>query len=182
MAKLPFVVAPRLKPRIETLGSDASGRLEVERKGYLTVGEKAFMANTQSQDEVIKAIMKVSNVIAKKYKISQQEAYQEVLNGLSEPAKSNYDVAENFPDELAEVAAVILAQEQKKTFMMAYCLLLYRVDEELEMVDVIDLHEDLVNDLVKLYQDEESKSVSRLVGEDKDEAVDDESMDLLEKK
>lgn len=182
MAKLPFVVAPKLKSRIETLGSDASGRLEVERKGYLTVGEKAFMANTQGQDEVIKAIMKVSNAVAKKYKISQQEAYQEVLNGMSDPAKCDYSVTDDFPEELAEVAGVILAQEQKKTFMMAYCLLLYRVDENLEMVDVIDLHEDLVNDLVKLYQDEESKSVSRLIGEDEDGGASAENMDLLEKK
>lgn len=182
MGKLPFVVAPKLKSRIETLGSDASGKLEIERKGYLTVGEKAFIANTQGQDEVLRSIMKVSNLVAKKYKIGQQAAYQEVLSSLSDPSACNHDTLNDFPEKLAEVAAVILAQDQKKGFMMAYCLLLYRVDETLEMTDVIDLHEDLVNDLVQLYQDEEAKSVSRLVEEEDVDNANSESIEALEKK
>ena len=43
MGKLPFVVAPKLKSKIETLGTEVSGKIEIERKGYLTVGEKGFM-------------------------------------------------------------------------------------------------------------------------------------------
>jgi hypothetical protein len=34
MAKLPFVVEPRLKPIIEEIGSEESGKIQIERRGY----------------------------------------------------------------------------------------------------------------------------------------------------
>ena len=74
LSKLPFVVAPRANSRIELLGTEVSGQIEIERKGYLTVGEKSFMANVNSQDDVLQSVMKLSRTVAKKYKLGQQEA------------------------------------------------------------------------------------------------------------
>ena len=181
MGKLPFVVAPRLNSRIETLGSDASGQIEIERKGFLTVGEKAFIANTNSQDEVLRLVLKLSGAVSKHYKISQQDAYQAVVDSMTNPTDCKYPVMDDYPTEVAELASTMITQEQKKGFMMAYCLLLYRVDETIEMDDVIDLHEDLVDDLVKLFRDEEMKSIERLVDKD-EEGIGSEQVEEVEKK
>ena len=114
MSKLPFVVAPRLKPRMELLGTEASGQIEIERKGYLSVGEKGFMSSVHSQDAALQAVMKMSRQVAKKFGISQQEAYDEVVIAVTEPGKSNYPVYEEFGEEIASLAGLMMAQEQRK--------------------------------------------------------------------
>ena len=181
LSKLPFVVAPRANSRIETLGTEISGQIEIERKGYLTVGEKSFMANVNSQDNVLQLVMKISRAVAKAYKLDQQEAYQQVVVAVTEPNKCKYPIYDEFTDEIAELATLMMVTEQKKRLMMAYCMLLYRVNEEIEMDDVIDLHEDLVEALAALYTDEENKSTERLVGEGSDEP-DTEELGEVEKK
>ena len=169
MGKLPFVVAPRANSRIETLGSEISGKIEIERKGYLTVGEKAFMANVNGQDAVLQQVMKLSRLVSKKYKIGQQEAYNEVVSAVTTPDDCKHPVADHFGKEIGELGSAMLAAEHKKVFMMAYCMLLYRVDDDLSMDDIMDLHEDLVQALADLYIDEENKSTERLVKDENEE-------------
>lgn len=181
MGKLPFVVAPKLNSRVETLGSADSGKIEIERKGFLTVGEKAFMANVNSQDEVLKIVLKLASSVSKAYKINQQEAYQAVVDAMTDPGNCAHPVMDDYPEEIAQLANTMMAQEQKKAFMQAYCLLLYRVNENIEMDDVIDLHEDLVEELVQLFHDEEAKSTERLIDES-DEKPDSEEIEAVEKK
>ncbi len=184
MGKLPFVVAPKVNSRIETLGTDISGKIEIERKGFLTVGEKGFMASVQAQDAVLSAIMKLSRSVSMKFKVGQQEAYQEVVNAVTDPQSTKYPVFDEFSQEIAELTNLMMAQEQRKVLMMAYCMLLYRVDQELSMDDVIDLHQDLVDALAELYLDEESKSIERLVNKDEEdvEQVDSDDIQDIEKK
>lgn len=168
MGKLPFVVAPRANSRIETLGSDESGKIEIERKGYLSVGEKSFMANANAQDDILQLVMKLSRKVATKFKLGQQEAYEQVVLAVSEPDKCSYPVVETYGKDITGLATTMMAAEQKKKVMMAYCLLVFRVNEEIELEEVLDLHEDLVEALVALYLDEESKSVERLVNRDEE--------------
>ena len=184
MGKLPFVVAPKVNSRIEILGTDVSGKIEIERKGFLTVGEKGFMANVNSQDVVLQSVMKLSRTVSKKFGIGQQEAYQEVVNAVTDPNATKYPVFDEHSTEIAELTNLMMQQEQRKTLMMAYCMLLYRVNEDLGMDDVIDLHEDLVNELAELYLDEENKSLDRLVDKDEEnvEEVDSGDIDEIEKK
>ena len=184
MGKLPFVVAPKVNSRIETLGTDVSGKIEIERKGFLTVGEKGFMANVNSQDAVLKAVMKLSRQVSKQYGIGQQEAYQEVVNAVTDPQSTHFPVFDDYSSEIAELTNQMMQQEQRKTLMMAFCMLLYRVNDELEIDDVIDLHEDLVGELAQLYLDEESKSLDRLIDKDEEdvESVDTGDIDEIEKK
>ena len=47
MAPLPFVVEPRRKPIVERVGNEESGVIEIERRGYLTTGEKTFVQQVQ---------------------------------------------------------------------------------------------------------------------------------------
>lgn len=180
MGKLPFVVAPKVNSRIETLGTDVSGKIEIERKGFLTVGEKGFMANVNSQDAVLQSVMKLSRTVSKKFSIGQQEAYQEVVNAVTDPNNTKYPVFDEYSQEIAELTNLMMQQEQRKTLMMAYCMLLYRVDQDLDMDDVIDLHEDLVGELAKLYLDEESKSLDRLIDKDEENVEDVDSGDIDE--
>lgn len=183
MGKLPFVVAPKVNSRIETLGSEISGKIEVERKGFLTVGEKSFMANVNSQDNVLQMVMKLSRAVASKYELGQQDAYQQVVLAVTEPDKCSYPVYDEFTEEIAELATLMMVTEQKKQLMKAYCMLLYRVNEDIEMNDVIDLHEDIVDALSRLYEDEEAKSVERLVKEeDEEEGPDGGDLEEIEKK
>ena len=182
MSKLPFVVAPRVNSRIETLGSDVSGKIEIERKGFLTVGEKSFMANVNAQDDVLKIVMRISRAVGSKFELGQQDAYQQVVLAVSEPEKCEYPIADEFADEIAELATTMMANEQKKMLMAAYCMLLYRVNDEIEMTDVIDLHEDLVDALSGLFRDEEMKSLERLVDKGDEEGPDSEDLGEIEKK
>ena len=49
--KIPFVVQPNLKPVKEQVGTETSGKIEIERRGYVTVSEKAFVqAATEGDD------------------------------------------------------------------------------------------------------------------------------------
>ena len=183
MAKLPFVVAPKLNSRVETLGSDESGKLEIERKGFLTVGEKAFMANVSNQDQVLRLVMKLSRSVAKSYKLSQQDAYQAVVDAATNPDTCKLPILDDYADEIADLVSKMLAEEQRKQFMMAYCMLLYRIDDTLEMSDVVELHEDLIGDLVQLFLDEESKSVERLLSDNENpEEVGSAEVNEIEKK
>ena len=184
MSKLPFVVSPRLKPRMELVGTEASGQIEIERKGYLSVGEKGFMTNVVSQDVALHAVMKMSRQVSKKFKISQQEAYDEVVIAVTEPGQSNYPVYEEFGEEIAALAGLMMAQEQRKELMQAFCMLLYRVNSELQIDEVQSLHEDLISALSLLYTEEENKSVERLLDKDDDEeeVVTSDEVDELAKK
>ena len=173
-SKLPFVVAPKANSRIETLGTDLSGKIEIERKGFLTVGEKSYMANVNSQDTVLETVMKLSRSVAKHYKLNQKEAYDEVVMAVTEPSECKHPVYDEFTEEIAQLASLMMTTEQRKRLMMAYCLLLFRVDEDLEIDDVLELHEDLVTAIADLYVDEENKSVERLVTEDGDTPLNEE--------
>ena len=170
MGKLPFVVSPRLKPRTEVLGTEYSGQIEIERKGFLTVGEKAFVANGTGDTQALALVVKLSNRVAKKYKIDQQEAYQAVVDAVTSPSDCSYPVLDDYGAEITELASVMMAEEQKKSFVKAYCLLVYRVSDEIEMDEVLSMHEELVEALVELYHDEENKSIERLVEGDDEEA------------
>ena len=65
MAKLPFVVEPRRKPEIVTIGTEDSGTIEIVRKGYLTAGEKAFMQSQSSNDTVLRSLLSLAREVAK---------------------------------------------------------------------------------------------------------------------
>ena len=178
MGKLPFVVAPKIESKIETLGTEVSGQLEIERKGYLTDGEKAFMANVNNNDDVIREVMKLSRAVAKKYKLDQQSAYDQVVLAVSSPDECKYPVMDDFGDEITAVATNMMSSEARKQLMKAFCLLVFRVNKELEIDDIAELHEDLVSQLSHLYDAEESQSIERLVGATEDSTP--ESVDVEE--
>jgi len=165
MAKLPFVVEPRLKPVIELVGSEDSGQIEIERKGHLSAGEKAFVSNGLASDPTSEMMFALMRRVAAKYTIDTEEAYQLIHGVLT--GSSDDELAQklriDFTTEIGEITMAAVAGQSRGDFIKAYCMLLYRVDGSLSAQDVMEQHPDILADLVKLYNDEESKSTERLL-------------------
>ena len=63
MAKLPFIVEPRLKPITEVLGTEASGQIEIERKGFLSASEKSFMQVQAQTDDTTQRMVALTRKV-----------------------------------------------------------------------------------------------------------------------
>ena len=162
-SKLPFVVQPKLQSVIEIIGTDASGRIEVERKGYLTVSEKAFVQAALGGGTAMTKVYSMASRIAAKVGKDPQEVFGDMTN----PAGVDY--LEPYQDQILEILAEMSDFQEKNRIFTAAALLINRVDQNISIEDVMDLHPDLLEALYELYQEEDAKDVSRL-----DQAVADE--------
>lgn len=163
---LPFVIQPRQKPIIETVGSDESGKIEIERRGYLTTGERAFVQQVQSFDDGSSEIVTLSRNVARKFSLGMDTAYKLVLKIISaSPADDEKgavlidEIEKAFAEELTGVVKGLAMGQVKQELVFAACMLRYRVDSEFEISEVGKLHPDLVEALAALYRDEESRSL-----------------------
>jgi len=185
MAKLPFIVEPRLKPIKEVIGTEASGKIEIERRGYLTAAEKAFSQAQMSGDETTSKMVSLCRAVGQSEGWDMQYSYKIVTECMTGEAtsKEHIKVNDKYYNEIAEVISVMSSQQAKVVLMNALCMLLYRVDAEFSVDDLAELHPDLIDALNELYQDEEKRSIERLQSavEEKLEA-NNESLADLEKK
>ena len=78
MPKLPFVVQPKRQSVLERVGNETCGVIEIERKGYLTAGEMAFVQRQTAQDDSTEMILSLIRKAAAKFKIDAQKAYEAV--------------------------------------------------------------------------------------------------------
>lgn len=173
MSKLPFVVEPRLKPIVEMVGSDESGKIEIERKGFLSTGEKAFVSNGSATDRTSELMLTLVRRAAGRFKIDSQEAY-EIIAGLvtgSSDHKLSDKIREQYTTELGEIAMSAVSAQPRIAFIKAYCMLLYRVDASITADEAMKVHPDIMEGLVALYDDEEARSIERLLAETQEEAV-----------
>lgn len=154
--KLPFVVQPKLDSVIEIIGTDASGRIEIERKGYLTVAEKAFMQAAMGTNNAMTKIYATAARIASKTGKTAQEVFSDIVS----PDKNDY--LEPYRDEIADMLVEANDFQEKSRVFAAAALLMNRVDSKIEIDDVMDVHPDLIDALYEIYQEEEAKDVSRL--------------------
>ena len=147
MVKLPFVVEPRRKPIVEQIGTSESGIIEIERRGYLTTGEKAFFQQVQQFDGGTTEIVSVSRKIARKYSLGMDKAYNlavAIIAGTKQADQADAllatDIEENFAEELTNVVKSLAASQVREDLVMAACLLRYRVDPEfsIETISNID--------------------------------------------
>lgn len=166
MAKLPFVVEPRRKPIIEQIGSDESGIIEIERRGYLTTGEKAFFQQVQQYDSGTTEIVTVSRRIARKYSLGMDKAYNlaiAIISGLKSTDEEEKEligkVEDEFAEELTAVVKGLAAGQVREDLVMAACMLRYRIDGEFNIEDISSVHPDIVAGLAKLYREEDQRSI-----------------------
>lgn len=164
MAKLPFVVQPRLKPRIEVVGSEESGQIEIERRGYLTAAEKAFIQTQVGSDTATQLLVNLCRSIASAEKLDMNKAYDTVVDILSGkmPTQRHRNVHEAHQEAIDDLMTQMGTIETTKRLMQAHCMLLYRVSDEIAVEETLELHPDLIDALADLYYDEEMRSLSRL--------------------
>jgi len=188
MAKLPFLVEPRKKPRMEVLGTEDSGQLEVIRRGYLTVGEKAFLQRAQQSDETTELMLAVIRQVAKENNIGIERAHK-VCMAVLDDMRIDDDlfevVAKKHRKRFDNIVNAALASATQQATMRAMCMLVFRVDPDIGAEDLQELHPDLLKALADLCTDEENKSVERLADGIEDteaQVIDPSSYEALEKK
>lgn len=185
MSTLPFVVQPRLKPIIERLGNEESGIIEIERKGYLTAGEKAFLQQGMGAEQVSVLLISLIRKISKEFDISITDAHDVItdcLEGRMSTALSE-KVNKKHRNDLDNITHEAINMESRRGLLQATCMLLYRVDPNLPMEYIVGLHPTLLAELAALCQDEDNRSTERLVDSVEDTAtnapVDDKTNDIL---
>jgi hypothetical protein len=167
MAKLPFVVRPRLSPVIERIGNEEVGIIEIERRGYLSAQEKNFTQQFETSDRGTSAVIKLSRKIGAKYSISLDKAYAiaiEAISGQFSPENKEYSekAMEDFQDEIAETMSSLSMMQTKSEIVEALCLLIHRVNSDITPDDILDVHPDIISGLSALYKDELVKSIERI--------------------
>ena len=184
MAKLPFIVEPRLKPRKEIVGTEESGQIEIERKGFLTAAEKAFVQAQASEDTTTQEMIHLTRRVGKDQRLDMQAAYEllsRVMQGDTE-GKVEAKVYEDYQEEITELLAKMAAMGERKILVQALCMLVYRVDAEIDADTAMQTHPDLILALSDLYYEEEQRSTERLQETYDEPAGDVDSIDALEKK
>lgn len=191
MAKLPFVVEPRREPILELIGSEESGQIQVERRGYLTTGEKAFVQQVQQYDDASTDVVSLTRRVARKYSLGMDRAYTLVLRivtgavGLEEEGESAKDggqdyaelaekIEEEYATDLTNVIKALSAGQIREELVYATCMLRYRIDSTFDIEDVTRMHPDLISGLATLYREEERRSVEAFLvrdGNQEQEAV-----------
>lgn len=189
MARLPFVVEPKRKPIVERIGTEESGIIEVERRGYLTSGEKAFVQQVQQYDNGTSEIISVSRRVARQHGLGLDRAYNIVLTIISGASSDNPDeealikqVESDFAEELTTVVKGMAAGQAREDLVYAACLLRYRVNPDFEIEDLKDIHPDIVSGLAALYREEDAKSLQAFEKADDEAAQKQPSIEEIEKK
>lgn len=166
--KLPFVVQPKYAPKKILIGSEESGQFEIERRGYLTVQEKAFvqMAMKESGNG---AMIKVIGTIAKQEGKKQSDVIADLQGYVPGETESYLD---NYGEELLSLTQEISQASEIQKMSKATALLISRHDNSWDFNDTLTLHSDIVDDLANLYDDEENKSIKDLIDDaDQDSSV-----------
>lgn len=188
MAKLPFVVEPRRKPIVERVGTEESGIIEIERRGYLTTGEKAFFQQVQQYDGGTSEIVTVSRRIARKYSLGMDKAYNlaiAIISGVRDGTESDQELIGKIEDEFAEdltaVVKGLAAGQVREDLVMAACLLKYRIDANFDIGDISAVHPDIIAGLATLYREEDRRSLEAFK-EDEETPTQPTSVEEAEKK
>lgn len=153
---LPFVVQPRYEPIVERIGSTDSGIIEIQRRGYLTVAEKAMVQGGVGGDDVMCNLVKLAGKIQREVGKPQQE----VISDLTKEPRPDY--LQPWEEEIAEILMQMLAFQERNAIIQATALYVSRIDAEWTVEDTMELHPDMLNGLVSLYAEEERRSVAAL--------------------
>jgi hypothetical protein len=154
--KIPFVVQPNLKPVKEQVGTETSGKIEIERRGYVTVSEKAFVqAATEGDDSQGRLYALVAKIASETGHTSQQ-----VLDDVSGGQPPAY--VDPYLEDFVNCMAGMERFQTQVSIMAATALLTSRVNSKITVEQVMDLHPELIEELHKFYNEEESGSLQRL--------------------
>ena len=153
---LPFVVQPRLEPIMDRVGTEESGIIEIQRKGYLTVAEKSITQGGLQGDTSVRKLFALSGRIARESGQEQAKVSQDIIN----PERPDYLAP--YEEEISDAIMEMVAFQERSTIIQATALLMCRVDTNWTVDQTMELHPDLVADLALLYHDEEKQTTDAL--------------------
>ena len=153
---LPFVVQPRLQPIVEKIGTEESGVIEIERRGYLSVAEKAIVGQATQGDDSIRKMYALGGRIARETGKQQLEVMQDLMQ------QERPDYMDSWEDEILECMIEMLAYQERVDIVQATALIICRLDNSWTVEQSMDLHPDLVKMLSKFYSEEDSREVEAL--------------------
>lgn len=154
---LPFVVQPRLKAIVELIGSEESGQIEIERRGFLSVAEKSWVQAVESEDDTQGRLHRLAIKIAAELDMEPKEALDLVASSeLRDPRLAEYH------EELMETMLAMQQFSERRKVAAVTCILINRIDPAWEIDDTLKLHIDIIDGLYTLYLEEEARSVEAL--------------------
>ena len=153
---LPFVVQPKYEPILERVGTDESGIIEIERRGYLTVQEKAIVQGAMEGDTTMTDMFMLCRDIASKEGLKPDR----VFNDMTAPVQPEY--FPKYADRISTCMARLTDYQERQRMIAATAMLICRVDKGWTAEDTIALHPDLLDGLYILYMQEDQKSVEAL--------------------
>ena len=154
---LPFVVQPRLKPIVELVGTEESGQVEIERRGYLSVAEKSWVQAIEADDDTQGRLHRLAIKIGAELDMEPREALDLVSSSqLTDPRLGAYH------EELMDTMRAMTQFGERRKLAGATCLLINRIDPSWEIEDTLKLHVDIVDGLYALYIEEEARSLDAL--------------------
>ena len=151
---LPFVVAPRREPITEVVGTEESGQIEIQRKGYLTVSEKSFIQQATTGDETVSMIQRLASKVSKEKGVSPQV----VMNAFSAGELAS-DMFSGHEDEVSELIAAMSSFEERRKAIAVTCMIYFRISEEWSVEQTMELHPDLISAIYQLFTDEDTRSM-----------------------
>jgi uncharacterized protein YlzI (FlbEa/FlbD family) len=190
MTNLPFVVEPRRKPIKCRIGTEESGVIEVERKGYLSTGEKAFFQQVQQADGSASEVITTSRKIARRHGLGMDRAYNLTISIISgakrfvegEEAELVEKIEEEFAEELTKALQSLAMSQTREDMIMATCMLRYRVNPNFDIESINKQHPDLIEGLAQLYRDEDRRSLEAFKEDEPEIAGEEQSIEEAEKK
>ena len=153
---LPFVVQPRLAPVLEKVGTDVSGIFEIERRGYLTVAEKAMVQQATQGDDSVRIMYALGGRIARETGKQQLQ----VMSDLMKQERDSY--LDEYSDEIMDNMLSMIAYQERVNIVQATALIICRIDSSWTVDQSMNLHPDLIADLTALYNDEDKRSTEAL--------------------
>jgi len=159
---LPFVVQPRLEPVIEQIGNEECGIIEIERRGYLTVAEKAITQGGLNGDTTVRKLYALAGRIGRETGRQQSE----VSNDLMQPERPEYLTP--YDDEITECIMEMMAFQERISIIQATALIMSRIDNTWTVDQTMELNPDLVAALSTFFGEEESKTTEALEASSED--------------
>lgn len=153
---LPFVVQPRLQPIVDRIGTETSGVIEIERRGYLSVAEKAIVQGVSVGDGSVRQMFALAGRIGRETNRQQSEVAQDLMS----TPQPDYLIP--YQEEIGECIMTMLEFQERTSVVQATALLVCRVDQSWTIEQTMELHPDLIEALARLYIDEDNKSIDLL--------------------
>lgn len=160
--KLPFVVEPKRTLPPYTVGNEESGTFLIERRGYLTVAEKAFFQGAQVSDNTVTAMHSLVREICVATKMPHEKVFS-LMTDLEAPE------LEPWRDRVYQVVMEMQNFQARQAIIAATALLMSRFDSEWTVNDTMELHPDIVSDLHSLFQLEDARSMADITSDQTEE-------------